>query len=49
MEKPSNNVLRELLELGFAALIFLGLVAVFWVYIVVNALIAVYRSVVRRS
>jgi hypothetical protein len=49
MWKPSRNVVRELLELGFAVLVFLGLVAVFWIYILITALLAVYRSLVRRS
>jgi hypothetical protein len=48
MEKPPRNILRELLEVGITLCLFLALVALYWVYVLVVFITAIYRSLVRR-
>ena len=48
MRKPSDNPLRELFDLAITILLFLALVAVFWLYVVASGIVALYRFIVRR-
>lgn len=48
MKKPSYAPTLELWDLGVAIAVFLALVAMFWVYLVLNALNACYHTIIRR-
>ena len=49
MKKPSYVPTRELWDLGSAIAAFLALVAMFWVYLVLNALNACYHTIIRHQ
>lgn len=49
MKKPSCRRTREFWDVGVAIAVFLALVAMFWVYLVVNALNACYHTIIRHQ
>jgi hypothetical protein len=48
VDKPSDNVLGDSLDLGISICLFLALVAVFWVYLLVAVMTAIYQAIVHR-